>query len=447
MANSLLYDDNEDTIPASYFGGLLADKPKAKGWNPDLGMLSLAAGLLEPTPNGRMGQAFANGLKGWAGGISAQRKLDEADAENDPNLIMRKYMTQAAAKAQAARLHPESEKWGMAPFVDAAGKVYQLGSNGSIRELTDMHGRFANPTTVDTGGQVRVINPNQPTAPLATFPKEQTPDQAIQTRPDRFQQTQNADGSFTQTDTNTGKQEVINNPNGPKPPPNEYLNTMAQIRDFGPKVDAYIESLQKRGRVSGVVPGSEQLNLRDQHGALTMAMKDIFGLGVLNGGDMKQIEKQLVDPTEARATLYSNDDLINQAKKTREYLNALAEAKKNEYRNAGYRVDSPVRGLVPFNGQNATVDYTDVDAAEKDLQAHPEWSQETKDAVRTLIDKNSPYKVNKASVPTLKKPSQSDLSAAKAKIAEFANDPTAQANVRDQIIKRMQDAGYDTTGL
>lgn len=107
---ALLFDDNEDqTTPESYFGGLLADKPRSKNWRPDLGMLGLAAGLLEPTPNGRMGQAFSNGLTGWAGGIAAQRRLDEADAENDPNEIMRKYAMQAQAKARAAQMYGNTD--------------------------------------------------------------------------------------------------------------------------------------------------------------------------------------------------------------------------------------------------------------------------------------------------------------------------------------------------
>lgn len=91
-------------------GGLLDVRPtKKRGFSPDLGMLGLAAGLLEPTRGGKFSSSLANGLSGWASGIASQRKLDMDDAENDPDAIMRKYAMQAQAKAQAEQLYGGGE--------------------------------------------------------------------------------------------------------------------------------------------------------------------------------------------------------------------------------------------------------------------------------------------------------------------------------------------------
>lgn len=338
----------------------------------------------------------------------------------------------------------------MAPFVDSTGNVYQLGNRGSIRQLTDMHGRFTPPTTVDTGGSLRVINPSNPTQPLADIPKSLNPGQALDNRPDRFTQTPNPDGSFTQTDTNTGKQDVITNPNAPKAPPSEYANTMGAMDDFNSKLDQYINLLQNRSKIGSVLPGNDRLALDQAHGDLTMALKNVYQLGVLNKGDLPQIERQLMNPVSAGATLYSNDALVEQARKAKEAMNAKRESLKNSYRDTGYKVDTPVTGPVKFGTESGTMNYSDVSEAEKDLSAHPEWPQETRDQIQGAINKakgSSPYSVNKSSVPALKKPSAMDLDAARRKIAEFASDPNAQAQVRDMVIKRMQDAGYDTAGL
>lgn len=160
MASSLLdyFGMPEDDEQMDYSSSLLG-RPKRKYSGPDMGMLGLAAGLLEPTANGQLGPAFANGLKGWAGGVAAQRKLDEADAENDPQALMQKYMAQAAAKAQAAKqfgvpskpvihsignrliaINPdtleEAKSWDISPTPTAQlTKGMQYGPDGSVQAI------------------------------------------------------------------------------------------------------------------------------------------------------------------------------------------------------------------------------------------------------------------------------------------------------------------------
>jgi hypothetical protein len=449
MASSLLdyFGMPEDDEQMDYSSSLLG-RPKRKYSGPDMGMLGLAAGLLEPTANGQLGPAFANGLKGWAGGVAAQRKLDEADAENDPQALMQKYMAQAKIKAQIAKEYPDAEGWGMAPFVDSTGNVYQLGNRGSIRQLTDMHGRFTPPTTVDTGGSLRVINPSNPTHPLADIPKSLNPGQALDNRPDRFTQTPNPDGSFTQTDTNTGKQDLVANPNAPKNPPAEFSQRLGAFDAFDGQLNKYIDSLKTRDRVRSVIPGSnEYLGLDQAHGDLMLTLKDIYGLGVLNKGDMPQLERQLKNPVAPSSTLYNNDDLIKQAEEVRNTINQKRRSLEESYQSSGFKVGQP--GLKGAVGKT-TIDIGNLDEAKRAYDALPMGSpgkEELGQAIANAMDSKVPYSVNKSSVPALKKPSAMDLDAARRKIAEFASDPNAQSQVRDMVIKRMQDAGYDTAGL
>jgi hypothetical protein len=436
-------------------GGLLADsKPKKRGFSPDLGLLGLAAGLLEPTRGGKFSSSLANGLSGWASGIASQRKLDEADVETDPDALMRQYMAQARAKAQVASEFPQAETWSMAPFVAADGGAYQMGNKGSIRKLP-MVGRYATPTMVDTGGNIQFLNPSQPNQPLAIIPKELNPLQRKETDPNRFTQQPNQDGSFTQTDTMTGKQETVSNPNAPKPPSNEYLDTMAKARDFDTKIDDYIKALETRSRIGGVIPGEQLANLRNKHGALTMNMKDIYGLGVLNGGDMAQIQKQLMDPTSPNAVMYSNDILIKQAQDTKEAMRKLAAAKKDEFRKAGFRVDDgsgskPIKANFNADGQDYELQFESPEQAQKDLDSRTDLSPNVKSKIQAEIDKAkgpAPYSVNTSSVPTLKKPNDTTLAAARAHLKQFEGDPAAYNSVKEQIEKQLKDSGYDPSGL
>lgn len=434
MANYGFLNDPEDedfTSQASPYingggfgGGLLSDSPRNRGFSPDLGMLGLAAGLLQPTRGGNFAQALGNGFEGWASGIGSQRKLDQMDEE--------------IANARMKRTG-KNKTWGMSPFVDSEGNVYQLSNDGDIRHLTDMHGRFVPPQTVDTGNGISVINPNRPNQPLGTIEKGLNPVQQREWNPNRYTQTPGADGSTVQTDTSTGRREVINNPNAPKAPPAEYTKTLSGFDNFGNAIDKYIGLLRNRS-LTDVGP-KKNLDLESAYGDLMLINKDIYGLGVLNAGDKPALERVLRDPTAPSSLMYSNDDLIKQAEAVKKDFMLKRKSLQDSYRSSGYRVDEP---NTPVRGQagNVTADFASRKEAEDYYNSQPDGPE--KEALGQILNQTKPpYAVNKSSVPTLKKPTADTLNAARAKINEYQGDPT----VRNAVIKRLQDAGYDTTGL
>lgn len=452
-------DEDEYTAQAAPYisgngfgGGLLADRPtKKRGFTPDLGLLGLAAGLLEPTRGGKFSSSLANGLSGWASGIASQRKLDMDDIENDPDALGRKYMMQAEAKAKANQMYGlDSETWGMAPFVDKNGKVYQFSNRGTIRELPRMEGRYQPNQITDLGGQVGVMNPGIPGQPLMTVPKTMPPGQAYENRPDRFTQTPNDDGTFTQTDTNTGKKEIMSNPNGPKTAPQEFVKTLTGFDNFNSAIDRYIGALKNRS-LTDAGP-KKNLDLESAYGDLTMINKDIYGLGVLNAGDKPALERVLRDPTSPSSVLYSNDDLIKQAEQVREDFKRKREALIEQGKASGYRIGNdskPIRASVPYGDSVYEFDFKDAADAERTLN-RPDVPPEIKEQIRSKINEArgaAPYSVNSSSMPALKAPDSRTLENAKAKLKEFEGDPAAYASVKAQIQKKLQDAGFDPSGL
>lgn len=434
MANYGFLNDPEDedfTAQASPYingggfgGGLLGEsrQPRQRGFEPDLGLLGLAAGLMQPTVGGKFATAFSNGLEGWASGIGSQRKLDQMDEE----------IANSAMKRTGKGL-----KWGLNPFVGSDNKVYLFNDQGQYKELP-IQGK-ENMFQLDQGNQIMLVPRSRPDQPAAVYPKGLNPEQQREWNPNRYQQSPGENGSTVQIDTSTGKQEVIQNPNAPKAPPVEYTKTITGFDNFEHAIDKYISQLQDRN-LTDLGP-KKNLGLESTYGDLTMINKDIYGLGVLNAGDKPAIERVLIDPTSPRSVMYSNDELIKQAEDVKRDFQMKRKSLQETYRSSGYRVDQP---NTPVRGQvgNVVADFSTRQEAEDYYNSQPDGPE--KEALGQILNQTkSPYAVNKSSVPALKKPSASTLDAARAKINEYAGND----QVRSAVIKRLQDAGYDTTGL
>lgn len=439
MASSLLdyfglANDDEDQM--DYTSSLLG-RPKRKSSGPDMGMLGLAAGLLEPTVNGRFGPAFANGLKGWAGGIAAQRKLDEADAENDPNALMQKYMTQAKIKAQIAKEYPEAEKWGMAPFVDKNGKVYQFSSGGQIRELPDMSGRFAPTQSVDLGGSVGAFNPNNGTVSPAQQ-KTPTPSwRAEHPGGSRYETIVLPNGATGQRDNLTGEVSAIPQPDkGPQMPGN-LVQATSENDNLTRMIDDTLKGLDQRPSSVGIknaMPFAEKVQqYLDPNGVDVRAdvsrigsqkVHDISGAAV-SLSESKRFSPWIPDPSDTPETIR------NKLKNIREEATSI----NNQIRSQ-YRPTTPVSG----SSGKVSADISNIDDAKRAYDALPTGPE--KDAlgkvIANSIQQSGPFSVNSSSVAPLRKPSAKELESAREAI---------RLGHRDEVLKRFKASNVDASEL
>lgn len=90
--------------------------------------------------------------------------------------------------------------------------------------------------------------------------------------------------------------------------------------------------LQGPGLVSGQDPKRAQLDA--QYGALQMALKEAFNLGVLNGPDLKLIEAQLTPPTGIKAMYRGKDAMLAQVDQTLDQMKKRGATIQQVYQGA-----------------------------------------------------------------------------------------------------------------
>jgi hypothetical protein len=432
MAGLLSYDDNEDEIDPRTYGLLGASRN-----GPDLGMLSLAAGLLEPVPNGKFSTALANGLKGWAGGAVAQRKLEEADAENDPNALMRKYMMQARIKAQMAKEYPEAEKWGMAPFVDKTGKVYQFSSGGQIRELPDMNGRFAPTQSVDLGGSVGTFNPN---SGVVSGAQQKTPPPAWSAEHpgnSRYETIDLGNGATGQRDNLTGQISAIPQPEKAPQMPGNLVEATANNDNLIKTIDEALGTLEKNPKAVGLqnaIPFSEKTQqYLDPNGVDVRAQ-----IGRIGSQKIHDISGAAVTINEAKRFA----DWVPSTSDTPDALKTKLKFIRDEANNVNKQIRNNYQGPTPVRGTfgNTTVDISNIDDAKAAYAQMPMGSKGKDELGQAIVaaETGKPFSVNSSSVAPLRKPTQQEIASAREAI---------RLGHRDEVLKRFQSANVDPEGL
>lgn len=437
MASSLLdyFGMPEDDEQMDYSSSLLG-RPKRKYSGPDMGMLGLAAGLLEPTANGQLGPAFANGMKGWAGGIAAQRKLDEADAENDPQALMQKYMTQARIKAQIAKEYPDAEKWGMAPFVDKNGKVYQFSSGGQIRELPDMNGRFAPTQSVDLGGSVGSFNPNSGQVSSAQ-PKTPPPSwQAEHPGGSRYETVQLPNGVTAQRDNLTGQISPVPQPDKAPQMPGNLVEATSQNDNLIKTIDDALGQLDTNPKAVGlqnIMPFAEKAQqYLDPNGVDVRAQ-----IGRIGSQKIHDISGAAVTLNEAKRFadwVPSTSDTPAAIKSKLKFIRDEADNVNKQIRNS-YQA-TPVQGKVG----NTSVDISNLDDAKAAYDALPMGTKGKDELGRAIaaVEGGKPFNVNSNSVAPLRKPSAQEAADAKEAI---------RLGHRDEVLRRFKQANVDAEGF